>query len=98
MNAYIRELFADCDRSDSSEDNVKKRRVHLVDNDNNPFDPQYYLLLPFYHDRIVYKPGYARYEDNAGMDAYFYLGSNLARTALDEPASNWIKSHGNDTD
>jgi hypothetical protein len=98
MNANIRELFADCDRSDSSEDNVKKRRVRLVANDDNPFDTCYYPKLPFYYDRVVYKPGFMRYEADEAMDAYFYLGANLAIAGRDAPASTWIKAHRNDTD
>jgi hypothetical protein len=85
MNANIRELFAD-------------RVIFNRGSDDNPFDPRYYPKLPFYYDRVVYKPGFMRYEADEAMDAYFYLGANLAIAGRDAPASTWIKAHRNDTD
>ena len=94
MNTKKCELF---EKFDSSDDNVKKRCEFITDA-NNPFDPRYYPTLPFYQDRVVYKPSCKLYEENEGMSAYFYLGAKLAIAGRDFPASTWIKAHGNDTE
>lgn len=83
---------------ESSENRKPLKVVDCDSVDNNPFDPRYYPTLPYYADRVVYKPGHVRYENTEGMDAYLYFGNKLASIGRDALASTWIAAHGNDTD